>query len=883
MKTGMRSRTQKIVKKLVSASMATLLMVGAAMPVWGAAATQQAPTGTLQQTVESDSHPAFADLEGHYAQEAVERLASLHLIKGTSNDQFAPQTLITRRDFSVLFARVAGLQPMDSTESHYEDLSTPEGQAALPYVNALRAADLLQGRSDDHFGAADPLTRQELAVVLSRFMEATNSLPTTKEQTNTSDYQDRDQIAAYALEAVKAVTQKQWMSGSNQLFRPLGKVTRAEAAVIVDRVLSERVSQAENTVFAVNADKLKLTTGEEQKLKVSSPSGGPLPFTPIFSFDRPDIGLIQPDGTFVAGPAAGKGQVTVSVGYKTMTIPVEITPIEAATDTETGSEQSAEQKQVDQEKQASPEETKISVPEEGESLSNLAPGSLVNVTTTGPADSYFHKLEMAYPGPKGGIVTPSDTWTGFARQFGREVTVALPHTSVLDHVSMSFRQNKKAGILFPTKMEVEVSQDGESWHYAGRATHAASPADETDQVRTLTISLPQVEANYVRVRFPVQIFVFARDLQIWGTPELETGDGPAWFAPTPTTAALVDKKAEDRMKDLLLAYSGAHEQRGTWTKEDFLPLVGYIDTDGKVKDRMFDSVLFLPYPIMPTSKDGWEYYLNDVFRPGRQLDALNEAMKEYNKQRGKLYIDPEIEKVVLTLPYPTYGTETFGQININQDPITFSGQKVGIEKAHDYRKQALAWYLQELLQKWEKADYKYLKLEGIYWYHEIIDDAVPGERQLIRETADMVHDQSLRFYWIPYYGATGLGEWKDLGFDYAFVQPNFYSNNDVPVDRIEAALEVANRYGMGVEVEGDERMVRDVKFYQLYYNQLIAGHKAGIDKDKIHAYYFGSKSLLEAVNNKEPKARAVYDDTYRWMRGLFTETEYLDPNTKITP
>ncbi|MCK9910445.1 DUF4855 domain-containing protein, partial [Microbacteriaceae bacterium K1510] len=113
----------------------------------------------------------------------------------------------------------------------------------------------------------------------------------------------------------------------------------------------------------------------------------------------------------------------------------------------------------------------------------------------------------------------------------------------------------------------------------------------------------------------------------------------------------------------------------------------------------------------------------------------------------------------------------------------------------------------------------------IYWYHELIDDGVPRERQLIREMASLVHDQSLRYYWIPYFGATGLAEWRELGFDYAFVQPNFYSDKPIPVDRIEATLAVANKYGMGIEVEGDERMVRDMRYYQLYYNQLIAAHK----------------------------------------------------------
>ncbi|MCK9907416.1 hypothetical protein MXD63_46390, partial [Frankia sp. Cpl3] len=77
---------------------------------------------------------------------------------------------------------------------------------------------------------------------------------------------------------------------------------------------------------------------------------------------------------------------------------------------------------------------------------------------TGPADSYFHDLEMKYPGPVGGLITPSETWTGYARQFGREVTLALPNAKTLQKVSLAFKQDKKQGILLPAEMEVELSK-----------------------------------------------------------------------------------------------------------------------------------------------------------------------------------------------------------------------------------------------------------------------------------------------------------------------------------------------------------------------------------------------------------------------------------------
>jgi hypothetical protein len=831
-----------------------MAVFGLAAAVLASSAGPAASAGTTATTA-ATSAITFTDMQGHYARQAVERLARLQLIQGNGSGLFRPGQPITRQDFSVLFAKTAGILPVEPEEANFADIAA-DGPYA-PYVEALSSAGLLQGRTGGRFGANDPLTRQDLAVILSRFMEATGSgLPS--QQGNAKAYVDAAEIAEYARDAVTAVTIKQWMQGSGGRFRPRAEVTRAEAAVIMDRLLAERVRQAEEAAFRVNADKLTMLAGTSRRVEVSAQDGSRLPFTPIFSFDRPELGTMLGDGTFIAGPKPGTGQITVTVGYKMMTIPVEITA-DGVQPEAAGSE---------------------AVPVTQEGLTNYAPDSFYSVKTTGPADSYFHSLEMKYPGPVGGLVTPSDTWTGYARQFGREITLALPGSKIVEQVSVTFMQDKKQGIFLPSEMEAEVSRDGKTWLYGGKVTHTVAASDDTQVIRTLAISLPSADVRYVRVRFPVQIFVFARQLQVWGKDQHEGDVKPVFLAPVPTTAALVDRKAEDRIQNMLLAYSGAHGERGTWTKQDFLPLVGYMSPDGKVLDQMFDSILFLPYPNLPATKDGWEHYLDDLFSSQRQLYALNEAMIEYNKRRGTLYTNPAVEKVVLTLPYPNGNQGNFGKLHKDQDSLSFKASEVGEERAFRYRKQALEWYFQELLQRWRKAELKYLKLEGIYWYHELVDETVPGERRLIRETADMVHNQGLRFYWIPYFGSTGLPEWKELGFDYAFVQPNFYSDREIPVDRIEATVAVANRYGMGIEVEGDERMVRDLRFYQLYYNQLIAGHRLGIDKEKIHAYYYGSKSLLEAVNSKAPQGRAIYDDTYRWMRGRFTMTEYLVPDVK---
>lgn len=849
---------------------------------------------------QEEAHTEFTDLGNSYASKAVNRLAALHMISGQGENRFNPQNTISRQDIAVLLTKVIGLQPTEIEDAAFEDM--PLESPYAPYVYGLSELGVMNGRSEHTMGALDPLTRQELAVMLSRLMKE-GSVTKVAGQTPVA-YSDEEEIADYAKTAVEEVTNQRWMQGADGKFNPTGTVTRAEAAVIAERVLDARYQQAEQVKYKVDVERLSLAAGTSQRLKVSSISGDELPFTPIFAFDRPELGTISADGTFVAGLTAGKGNLTVTVGYKTTTIPVEIKDagkpaVEKAEDTTktapvTSSNDSAtkvdESKTVvegekpdadkgtteaDATKPADPKEEAEEPAKQDEPV-NIAPGSYTAVTTFGAPDSYFQELEKQYPGPVGGLVTPTEDWTGYHRQFGRKVTVELDEAKPLERVALTFKQQKTSGITMPEYMEVEVSRDGKVWSYAGRAVHDVSAKEDKLVTRTLSVTLPDVNTRYVRVSFPVKVFAFARQLEVWAKTDSEWNNG-AVLLPPPNPAKLEEaKQAGRRVENMLLAYTGEHGELGTWTKEDFLPMVGYRTVDGYMRDQMFDTILFLPYQTIPATKESWTMYMNDLFGSNKQLDALNQAMREYNRLRGTLYTTPTQENVVLALPYPNANQTNFGQLNEKKPSLSFNPAGIGEEQAYLNRKAALEWYFQELMKRWNKEEYAYLKLEGIYWFHELVEDSAPKERQLIRDMGSMVHDEALRYYWIPYFGAPGVSEWKSLYFDKAFLQPSYYSDKPVGIDRIQGVLDVVNKYDMDIEIEGDWKMYNDPKFYQTYYNQLVATHKLGMDKDNVHAYYFGSKTLLESVKSTDPVKRAIYDDTYKWMRGRFDRTEFFE-------
>ncbi|WP_232697964.1 DUF4855 domain-containing protein [Brevibacillus daliensis] len=626
---------------------------------------------------------------------------------------------------------------------------------------------------------------------------------------------------------------------------------------------SSVMSQTTNTdeVFSVYPRALKLLAGITAKLQVTSgahPSKGShtLSYTPMFGFDHPEIGAITADGTFVAGLEPGHGVITVTVGYQTRRIPVEV---EALTVN-------------------NPEESRIhSVAGIENEWINLSQTASYQVEYLDPIDPLFQQIEKGDALHKQGLLLgDSAEWTRFYRQRGREITIQLDRMRYLTSIEMTFQQRKAKGITIPPEIEIEVSNDAKEWSYAGKVTHLVPFSTKEVVERTLRLSLPELQVQYVRIRFPVSVFAYGKNLHIYGTNlHQEKKDHASITLPKERSNVVYeDRQAEQQIKNMLLVFHGAHGEQGSWTKSDFLPMVSYVKGNGTIADQLFDTMLFLPYPQMVTTKGEWEAYMDNLFLPHQQLHALDQAMEDINMHlSGK----PRIEGVVLTLPYPSPKLRNWGKLDELDEVLSFHPSQADVHTAQRNRLEALKWYMAEVRKRWDEADFRYLKLLGMYWYHEYVDESLPSDKELLVKMAAQIHTGGLRFYWIPYFGAPGIYEWRKYGFDYAFLQPNYYQTREVPIERMRVVADIATRYGMGMELEGDERMLSDMRYYRTYYNQLIAAQQAGIDKKKVYAYYFGSKNLLRAATSREPNVRAIYDLTYQWIKGEFTQEDLLVP------
>ena len=328
----------------------------------------------------------------------------------------------------------------------------------------------------------------------------------------------------------------------------------------------------------------------------------------------------------------------------------------------------------------------------------------------------------------------------------------------------------------------------------------------------------------------------------------DTHHGPAWQS-TPKQYSI------NRIRDLALIYQGG-TQRIPWTPEQFAPYVVHEFADGH-KDWLFDGFLFLefadvpecnfipgPSYLRPARKDDWQRYMDRLFEKGKALDALNTTIENYKATLGK----PNFKhKVVLTLPTPIPEQKDWG---------TLDGKALDMGNTED-AKAACIWYLDALTDRFSKAGLDNLELTGIYWVNEDMR-YLEGFTPLI---APHIHQLGLQFVWIPYFKARGYRQWRELGFDIAYLQPNYFLNRNTTPARIDEACSLARQSGMGLEFECDERALETdpdtaYDYMEAYLDGFWRHH---VFTDSALAYYTGNHILLDFVNNPNPRNRRIMD------------------------
>ena len=196
---------------------------------WDAIAIGSGNEALLQAELVLPSLP-FTDVKSaDWFFEAVHNVYLRGTFHGTSDTTFSPNATTTRAMLVTLLHRIEA-QPLPSGENPFSDVPPDQW-----YTNAVLWAyenQIVSGMSGDTFAPLEPVTREQMAVMLSNYLTATG-----QDLSQTQDdvvFSDEENLSQWARDAVHAMYTRQILSGNpNGSFNPQGSASRAEAAAVL--------------------------------------------------------------------------------------------------------------------------------------------------------------------------------------------------------------------------------------------------------------------------------------------------------------------------------------------------------------------------------------------------------------------------------------------------------------------------------------------------------------------------------------------------------------------------------------------------------------------------------------------------------------------------
>lgn len=171
----------------------------------------------------------FKDLNGHgWARAAITRLDEKGIVNDIGAFGFGPGENITRGELAMFLVRTLGLT--GNAADNFADVD-PDAEYAKE-IAIGKANGILQGVGDNKFNPEANITRQDLMTMIGRGLALSG-------EADLSAFSDSGLVADYALQHVKSMIASGLIQGNaDGTLNPLGNTTRAEAAVIMHRILS---------------------------------------------------------------------------------------------------------------------------------------------------------------------------------------------------------------------------------------------------------------------------------------------------------------------------------------------------------------------------------------------------------------------------------------------------------------------------------------------------------------------------------------------------------------------------------------------------------------------------------------------------------------------
>ncbi len=192
---------------------------------------------SAEASVTTNTRVRFTDTTGvPWAVEAIENMAGMGILKGSTDTLFKPGNVITRAEFTAVVVRafkletapVGSLADVKSNKWYYKEVMIAENLGVI------------SGDASNRFYPDSPITREDISLMIFKALEAAGRKYTVHDNSVLEKFIDKDQISPYAVSSMATLVGEGIIEGlQGNAVGPKYAATRAQAAVFVYRALTK--------------------------------------------------------------------------------------------------------------------------------------------------------------------------------------------------------------------------------------------------------------------------------------------------------------------------------------------------------------------------------------------------------------------------------------------------------------------------------------------------------------------------------------------------------------------------------------------------------------------------------------------------------------------
>lgn len=176
----------------------------------------------------ANSSRVFIDVREGWARAPIISISERGWMIGTRDFYFEPNRALSRAEAATIIVRILGLKDNHSPIPYFIDI--PYNHWARRDIEIVLQHGLMKGMGNHRFAPDEPLTREEMAVLLTRLLKIS---PSPRIQ---SPFKDLDPSSWSYPYIVSMVKENIFQGYEDETFRPKEKVTRAQMAALLDRI-----------------------------------------------------------------------------------------------------------------------------------------------------------------------------------------------------------------------------------------------------------------------------------------------------------------------------------------------------------------------------------------------------------------------------------------------------------------------------------------------------------------------------------------------------------------------------------------------------------------------------------------------------------------------